>query len=277
MAEHPLRPARMSDPPAAGGRAGRRGVSMRAVACAGDAVRRSGRVTGPPSTLQTPWHKRSRADCTPSQPNPATSAAGGPDIGYWRRPIRCSNTCCVCAWTATVQPLFEDAVDTAAADIARLPGRATWPDGRAAGPHADDARPSRMDLLLRGVSRPIQRPVATTSGCVLHASGIGVVCGTQHRRACCAPSWHSRTAWPTARHGTRSGRRPAHAHVSAVGHPTASFVRVLDPAMGTGVFLLAAFDHIRHWWAANRATQTADAIGANSSPARCFRGCADRN
>ncbi len=51
-------------------------------------------------------------------------------------------------------------------------------------------------------------------------------------------------------------RRRAHVHDRS---PRCGVCAPLDPAMGTGVFLLAAFDHIRHAWAANHATHTADA------------------
>ena len=41
----------------------------------------------------------------------------------------------------------------------------------------------------------------------------------------------------------------------------APFIRVLDPAMGTGVFLLEVFDHVRRWWAA---CQAVDGVPAGS-------------
>ncbi|MHB8952445.1 MAG: type ISP restriction/modification enzyme [Pirellulaceae bacterium] len=48
------------------------------------------------------------------------------------------------------------------------------------------------------------------------------------------------------------------APASAIDHSKATFVRVLDPAMGTGVFLLAVFDHLRTWWIAHHSTYTQD-------------------
>jgi hypothetical protein len=46
--------------------------------------------------------------------------------------------------------------------------------------------------------------------------------------------------------------------------PTAPFVRVLDPAMGTGAFLLEVFDLIRRWWTGRRTGRPA--VAAQREP-----------
>lgn len=62
-----------------------------------------------------------------------------------------------------------------------------------------------------------------------------------------------RTTWQQVR--VAGGGPDAHVPV----RPDAPFLRILDPAMGAGVFLLAVFDHIRHWWAACRSREAAPA------------------
>ncbi|MHB8970843.1 MAG: type ISP restriction/modification enzyme [Pirellulaceae bacterium] len=154
------------------------------------------------------------------------------------------------------QPLFADAADTAAARIARYLAKRPADVARAgphAGPHAPPGRSYFFEEFLSQYSAQSRRRQGVYyTPPELASYVVRSIDDLLRTEFALEDGLADRSPWQEVR------QRAGTPHMSAVGHPTASFVRLLDPAMGTGVFLLAAFDHIRHWWEAQRSTQTVD-------------------